>query len=85
MVAEVVVVAESRPSGADAQVPPMPVVVLPRPSGDPIEDSLDLDDSSNQQLIEIAVALEMDTLENLDVIANLELLERWIALEEGAG
>jgi len=34
---------------------------------------------------EIAVALELETIEDLDVIANLELLEALVALGEGTG
>lgn len=33
---------------------------------------------------ELAVILELETIENLDLIANLDFLERWVALEEGA-
>jgi len=76
---EVILVAEEVPA------PPAPVVAEPKPSEEPIEDVLDLDGSSDREVVEIAVALELDTLEDLDVIANLELLERWIALEEDTG
>jgi len=33
---------------------------------------------------DLAVILELETIENLDLIANLEFLERWVAFEEGA-
>jgi anti-sigma factor RsiW len=33
---------------------------------------------------ELAVILELETIENLDLIADLDFLERWVALEEGA-
>jgi len=53
------------------------------PSGDAIEDLMNLESPDDLEVVEIA--LELDTLEDLDVIANLELLERLIALEEGTG
>ena len=34
---------------------------------------------------ELAVLMELDTIEDYDVIANLELLERFLDFEEGAG
>jgi len=49
----------------------------PQPSGDPEFDALPAD--------EIAVGLELDTAQDLEVIANLELLEAFVALEEGRG
>jgi len=33
---------------------------------------------------DLAVILELDTVEDLDLIANLDFLERWVALQEGA-
>ena len=76
---EVVVLAE------ETLAPPELLIADATPSEDPIEDPLDLEGSSDQEVAEIALALQLDTLEDLDVIANLELLERLIALEEGTG
>lgn len=52
-----------------------PVEVADEPAGDPEFDALPAD--------EIAVGLELDTAQDLEVIANLELLEAFVALEEG--
>ena len=85
---EVIVVAEAEEVvvlAEDAPAPPEPLIADATPSEDPIEDLLDLEGSSDQEIAEIALALQLDTLEDLDVIANLELLERLIALEEGTG
>ncbi|HEX5065387.1 MAG TPA: zf-HC2 domain-containing protein [Myxococcota bacterium] len=59
-----------------APVPP-PAEVAEEPVRDPEFDALPAE--------EIAVGLELDTAEDLDVIANLELLEAYVALEEGRG
>ena len=42
------------------------------------------DDSSADQVVEIALTLDLDTIEDFDVIANLGLLERLVALDEEA-
>jgi anti-sigma factor RsiW len=60
--------------------PPVEVAHEPEPArdaGDPEFDALPAD--------EIAVGLELDTAQDLEVIANLELLEAFVALEEGRG
>lgn len=60
--------------------PPVEVVEEPAPArdtGDPEFDALPAE--------EIAVGLELDTAQDLEVIANLELLEAFVALEEGRG
>jgi anti-sigma factor RsiW len=44
--------------------------------------AMDLDTAPAE---EIAIALELDTIEDLEVIANLELLEALLALEEETG
>jgi anti-sigma factor RsiW len=54
-----------------------PVEVAEETAGDPEFDALPAD--------EIAVGLELDTAQDLEVIANLELLEALVALEEGRG
>ncbi len=51
-------------------------LVLPRPPGPlPV-----LEEAPAEEL---AVALQLETIEDLDVIANLEVLERLVAMEEG--
>ena len=45
------------------------------------EELVDLDGISDEEL---AMILEIETLEDLDVIANIDLLEELVALEEGA-
>ena len=45
------------------------------------EEQIDLDGISDEEL---AMILEIETLEDLDVIANIELLEELVALGEGA-
>jgi nicotinate-nucleotide--dimethylbenzimidazole phosphoribosyltransferase len=64
---------EPPPSPVPAPAP-APVVV---PAADPEFDALPAE--------EIAVGLDLDTAQDLDVIANLELLEAYVALEEGRG
>ena len=59
-----------------APVPP-PAEVAEEPVRDPEFDALPAE--------EIAVGLELDTAQDLDVIANLDLLEAYVALEEGRG
>ena len=42
--------------------------------------------SNNAEPVEdVAVALELDFMQDLDIIANLELLEALVAMEEGTG
>ncbi len=40
---------------------------------------------SRHTVEELAVALDFETIWDLDVIENLEMLERMMAVEEGAG
>jgi anti-sigma factor RsiW len=56
---------------------PEPAPPPARENGDPEFDALPAE--------EIAVGLELDTAQDLEVIANLELLEAYVALEEGRG
>ena len=80
---ESVVVAETRPAAVQDSTPMERLSADAESGRDPIEDLMDLKSPDDLEVVEIA--LELDTLEDLDVIANLELLERWIALEEGTG
>jgi anti-sigma factor (TIGR02949 family) len=53
-----------------------------RMAGEAPEATIDLDDVPAEEL---AIALEIDTIEDLEVIANLDLLVRLAAAEGGAG
>jgi hypothetical protein len=63
----------SVPQIAEATPAPTPLPEAPDADFDPVPAE------------EIAVALELETIEDLDVIANLELLEALVALGEGTG
>jgi anti-sigma factor RsiW len=43
------------------------------------------EESDDEQAFEIALAMDLDTVQDLDVIANLELLEALLYIEEGPG
>jgi len=77
-------VAESVPERADAGVEiaeaaPLQPPEAPRPQVEPAADPL-----TGVSKEDLAVILELETIEHLDLIANLDFLERWAALEEGA-
>jgi len=79
------------PEPSDAPAPPEQRVAMQTPTIDPSASAdpksvgapeAPLDAASEEEL---AVALELETIEDLDVIANLDLLEALVLLEEGTG
>ena len=77
-------VAESVPERADtgveiAEVAPAEPPGAPRTEVAPAADPL-----AGVSEEDLAVILELETIEHLDLIANLDFLERWMALGEGA-
>jgi anti-sigma factor RsiW len=62
----------------ESAVEPVPVAQVPEIPAAPAEGELDALDPEA-----LAVVLELDTIEDLPVIANLELLERLVAAEAG--
>jgi anti-sigma factor RsiW len=67
-------VAEAEPEAPRRAAPVEVAESAPVPS--------DLEAASDEEL---ALVLEIETIEDLDVIANLDLLERMLSMEEGAG
>jgi len=70
-------VAESAPPTAPIEVAEASPAVAESPPAPP-----DLDTASDEEL---ALVLEIETIEDLGAIANLDLLERILLMEEGAG
>ena len=80
-------VAERRrvePSPELPQVPEAPPRPAPAPAPPREIAQVETAEPSDEDLEELALALELDTLEDLDVIANLDLIERLLALEDEA-
>ncbi len=71
----------------EAVEPPVPVVPEPAPLELAREPAPDLGEAELDALAEeeLAVVMELDTIQDYDVIANLDLLERFLDQEEGAG
>ena len=55
------------------------------PAPIPVELAPAIGDLDAEPVEDVAVALELDFMQDLDVIANLELLEALVAMEEGTG
>ncbi len=75
---------EPRPEAVE---PPVPVVPEPASLEVAREPAPDLGEAELDALPEeeLAVVMELDTIQDYDVIANLDLLERFLDLGEGAG
>jgi hypothetical protein len=76
-------IARELPAPSPPKAPPAAEPTAPVPRGAPAGQLAERD-PSEQDLEELGLVLELDTLQDLEVIANLDLLERLVALEEGA-
>ncbi len=61
------------------------IAETPPPATIPVELAPAIGDLDAEPVEDVAVALELDFMQDLDVIANLELLEALVAMEEGTG
>jgi len=75
-----VTVPERAPAGGEiAQAPAVPPPEAARQEVEPAADPL-----ANASEDDLAGILDLETVEDLDLIANLDFLERWVALQDGA-
>jgi anti-sigma factor RsiW len=77
-------VAESVPQRAAATAELAEAAPARPPEAKPPEVVPEADVLASASEEELGVILELETIEDLDVIAELDFLERWVALEEGA-
>lgn len=64
---------------------PLEITETLPPATHPDEPEPAIADLDAEPVEDVAVALELDFMQDLDVIANLELLEALVAMEEGTG
>ncbi len=75
---------ETRPETLEPPPPSVPEPAALELAGPPAFD-VDAEELDAAPEEELAVVMDLDTIEDYDVIANLDLLERMLDLEEGAG